>query len=335
MILAEKIINERKKNGWSQEDLAEKVSVSWQAISKRESAQATPDLSKVILLAELFGVSTDYLLKDEIEPEDAAPTETVESNGKHVVTMEEANDYLSTQRQSARTIALGVLLCVLCPALLILLGGLAEYGGPISEGVAVALGMVALFGLIAIGVVLFIVTGIRTSRFNVWHTEGFETAYGVSGMVKEKRRAHEQTYTVGLTVGIVLCILAVLPLIVAGAMNVSDRILTVFLSMMFPIIAVGVYLIVRVGVVRGSFTFLLNEIETSEEAKKQNKTEEALTSVYWCVAIAGYLTWSFLTGDWGTTWIIWPIAGVLFGAVSAIWRLILGSEKDKNGKGKN
>ncbi len=326
MILADKIINERKKNGWSQEDLAEKLSVSRQAISKWESAQATPDLSKVILLAELFGVSTDYLLKDEIEPEDAAPLkETTEPGGKRVVTMEEANDYLSTQRQSARTIALGVLLCVLCPALLILLGGLAEYGGSISEGVATAVGMTALFGLVAIGVALFIVTGIRTSRFNVWHTEGFETAYGVSGMVKEKRRAHEHTYTVCLTLGIVLCILAVLPLIVAGAMGVSDRILTVFLSMMFPIIGIGVYLIVRVGVVRGSFTFLLNEIDASPETRKKNKTEETISSVYWCVAVAIYLTWSFLTNDWGRTWIVWPIAGVLFGAVTAIWRLVSGS----------
>ena len=330
MILADKITNERKKNGWSQEDLAEKLSVSRQAISKWESAQATPDLSKIILLAELFGVSTDYLLKDEIEPEDAQPKETTESGGKHVVTMEEANDYLSTQRQSARTIALGVLLCVLCPALLILLGGLAEYGGSISEGVAAAVGMTALFGLVAIGVALFIVTGIRTSRFNVWHTEGFETAYGVSGMVKEKRRAQEHAYTVCLTVGIALCILAVLPLIVAGAIGASDLILTTFTSLLFPIIGVGVYLIVRVGIVRGSFTFLLNESEASEATKKQNKTEEALTSVYWCVAIAGYLTWSFLTGDWDKTWIVWPIAGVLFGAVSAIWRLIIGSDKDKN-----
>ena len=330
MILADKIINERKKNGWSQEDLAEKLSVSRQAISKWESAQATPDLSKVILLAELFGVSTDYLLKDEIEPEDAAPLkETTEPGGKRVVTMEEANDYLSTQRQSARTIALGVLLCVLCPALLILLGGLAEYGGSISEGVATAVGMTALFGLVAIGVALFIVTGIRTSRFNVWHTEGFETAYGVSGMVKEKRRAHEHTYTVCLTVGIVLCILAVLPLIVAGAMGVSDRILTVFLSMMFPIIGIGVYLIVRVGVVRGSFTFLLNEIDASPETRKKNKTEETIGSVYWCVAVAIYLTWSFLTDDWDRTWIVWPIAGVLFGAVTAIWRLVSGS-RDEN-----
>lgn len=329
MILADKIINERKKNGWSQEDLAEKLSVSRQAISKWESAQATPDLSKVILLAELFGVSTDYLLKDEIEPEDAAKEATETKGTKRVVKMEEANDYLSTQRQSARTVALGVLLCILSPALLLLLGGLAEYGGPISEGVAAAVGMIALFGLIAIGVVLFVVTGIRTSRFNVLHTDGFETAYGVSGMVKEKRRAHEHTYTVCLTVGIALCILAVLPLIVAGAVGVSDRILVTFVSLLFPIVGVGVYLIVRVGIVRGSFTFLLDEIEASEETKRQNKTEEALTSVYWCVAIAGYLAWSFLTGDWGRTWIIWPIAGVLFGAVSAIWRLIVGSQNEK------
>ena len=48
MILADKIINERKKNGWSQEELAEKLSVSRQSVSKWESAQSTPDLQKII-----------------------------------------------------------------------------------------------------------------------------------------------------------------------------------------------------------------------------------------------------------------------------------------------
>ena len=65
MILAEKIMEERKKNGWSQEELAEKLSVSRQAVSKWESAQSIPDLQRVIQLSEIFGVSTDYLLKDE------------------------------------------------------------------------------------------------------------------------------------------------------------------------------------------------------------------------------------------------------------------------------
>lgn len=67
MILADKIIEERKKNGWTQEDLAQKLGVSRQSVSKWESAGAIPDLKKIIQLADLFEVSTDYLLKDEIE----------------------------------------------------------------------------------------------------------------------------------------------------------------------------------------------------------------------------------------------------------------------------
>ena len=67
MILAEKISEERKKNGWSQEELADKLGVSRQAVSKWESAGSIPELQKIIQLAALFNISTDYLLKDEIE----------------------------------------------------------------------------------------------------------------------------------------------------------------------------------------------------------------------------------------------------------------------------
>ena len=72
MILADKIIKLRKKNAWSQEELAEKINVSRQAVSKWEGAQSIPDLEKVLQLANLFGVTTDYLLKDEIEDEEVA-----------------------------------------------------------------------------------------------------------------------------------------------------------------------------------------------------------------------------------------------------------------------
>ena len=62
MILAEKIIDLRKKNGWSQEELAEKMEVSRQSISKWEGAQSVPDMGRIVRLSEVFGVSTDYLL---------------------------------------------------------------------------------------------------------------------------------------------------------------------------------------------------------------------------------------------------------------------------------
>ncbi len=66
MILAEKIMQLRKKNGWSQEELAEQMKVSRQSVSKWESGSSIPDLNKILLLAQIFDVSTDYLLKDEL-----------------------------------------------------------------------------------------------------------------------------------------------------------------------------------------------------------------------------------------------------------------------------
>ena len=61
--LADRIQQLRREHGLSQEQLAEKLNVSRQAVSKWESAQAQPELDKIIALSELFCVTTDYLLK--------------------------------------------------------------------------------------------------------------------------------------------------------------------------------------------------------------------------------------------------------------------------------
>lgn len=70
MIFADKLITLRKKAGWSQEELAEKLNVTRQSVSKWEGAQSVPDIDKILQLSRLFGVTTDYLLKDNAaEPE--------------------------------------------------------------------------------------------------------------------------------------------------------------------------------------------------------------------------------------------------------------------------
>lgn len=66
MNFAEKILNLRTEYGYSQETLAEKLNVSRQAVSKWESGTTLPETDKVITLSNFFGVSTDYLLKDNI-----------------------------------------------------------------------------------------------------------------------------------------------------------------------------------------------------------------------------------------------------------------------------
>lgn len=67
MTLGEKIMRLRQSKGLSQEELGEKMGVSRQAVSKWETGQAMPDVDKIILMSEIFGVTTDYLLKDESE----------------------------------------------------------------------------------------------------------------------------------------------------------------------------------------------------------------------------------------------------------------------------
>ena len=65
MTFSEKIINLRKAHGWSQEDFAEKLNVSRQAIGRWENDSALPDALNILQISKLFGVTTDYLLNDD------------------------------------------------------------------------------------------------------------------------------------------------------------------------------------------------------------------------------------------------------------------------------
>jgi len=95
MTIADRIQSLRKAKGLSQEELADAVGVSRQAVSKWESEQATPDLDKVVIMSEFFEVTTDYLLKG-IEPVKTDDHKTMadvidqkvltEKNGKRVKT---------------------------------------------------------------------------------------------------------------------------------------------------------------------------------------------------------------------------------------------------------
>lgn len=113
MILADKIARLRKKNGWSQEELAEKMNVSRQAVSKWESAQTVPDLEKILMLGDLFGVTTDYLLKDEIESEEFT---SGEEPAVRRLTLAEANEYLALRKTASVRMAAAIATVLnICP----------------------------------------------------------------------------------------------------------------------------------------------------------------------------------------------------------------------------
>ena len=103
MILADKITALRKKAGWSQEELAEQLGVTRQSVSKWEGAQSVPDMDKVVQMSRLFGVTTDFLLKEELSEEEPAPEGCVNHSAMQALLEEE--DY--TRENKAKSPVIG------------------------------------------------------------------------------------------------------------------------------------------------------------------------------------------------------------------------------------
>ena len=324
MILADKIINLRKKNGWSQEELAEKLGVTRQSISKYEGAQSIPDLDKILKLSEIFGVTTDYLIKDELEEEEYAASQMQENESEsdrsvHKVTMEMANEYLQIIDWSAGKTAFATMLCILSPIVLLMLGAMSEMPNyHISENATAGIGICVLIVLIAIAVTIFILCGMKTKKYEYMEKEDIETAYGVSGMVKEKRDAYHSPYVTQLVIGITCCICSVIPLFGTLAVSESDFYMVSAVCMLLTLVAIGTYFIVRSAAKMNAMNQLLEEEDYTRQKKHENKKMSGPVMVYWLIATAIYLAWSFTTNDWDRTWIIWPVVGVLFPAFYAI-----------------
>ncbi len=327
MILADKIIRLRKMNGWSQEELAERMHVSRQAVSKWEAAQTTPDLEKILMLSKLFGVSTDYLLKDELEQEEFTD-DTMEPVTRRL-TMKEANTYLEHRKWASVRIALATMLCILSPVCLILMGGASEAAAlPFNENFAGFCGLAVLFVMIAIAVALFLLVGAKHSPYAFLENEEFELAYGVSGMVREKQQAFRDTYTKCNILGVCLCILAPI-VVILGFFTVNDLVTAGFVAAMLLLISIAVGLFIWVGVQWASMERLLREGEFAPKKHPESALEKTATTVFWLLITAGYLVWSFAADSWGISWIIWPIGGILFAAFREILHYFEGKEAVK------
>lgn len=323
MIFADKLILLRKKAGWSQEELAYQMDVTRQSVSKWEGAQSVPDLDKMIRLSKLFGVSTDYLLKDEIEEVEHinSPSDTPQLKR---VSMEEANTFLSVKSKTAKTIAYAVFLCILSPIVLLILNAISEsFAGFLNEGVAVLIGMIVLIILVTIAVVMFISSGSKTASFDYLDKEKFETEYGVSGMVEERKTKYKDLHKKNNIAGACLCITALIPIFVGVMFDAdNDLFLMIMLSLSFIIAGIGVICFIKTGIIWTSYEKLLQEGEYSKENKGKKSISSAIYTAYWALTTAAYLGYSFLSNDWSHSWVIWVVASVMFSAIVAITNAI-------------
>lgn len=319
MILGEKIMELRKRNGWSQEELAGKLNVSRQSVSKWESAMSVPELDKILQLSDIFEVSTDYLLKDDKE-EDYVPGNP-ETPSVRKVTMEEAQDFIKVRKEASLRIPAGIVGCILSPVPLFLLEGMAEAGRlRVSEDLACGIGFTLLLLIVAVSVGGLIVFGIKIGKYEWLEKEEFELAYGIAGMVKERSEAEAAPFARKVALGVALCILGVVPLLLLSAAD-NDLAYAVGLVILLFFVAAGVFLLVNAGLKKGAYDQLLQEGDYTKEKKEANKVIDRIAVVYWCVVTAVYVGWSLLTRNWHSTWILWPVAGILFGAIAGVVKM--------------
>lgn len=326
MILAEKIIELRKKNGMSQEDLAGMMNVSRQSVSKWESAQAVPDLNKIIMLSQIFGVSTDFLLKDDMAMEEVEYVQVdhdLDETVAHMVTMEEANSFLDLNEKQSVLVAFGVMMCILSPIPLLLLAGISEMTTVgISENVAAGVGVILLLLFVACGVAILITSSSKMECYEYLEKEAIETAYGVSGMVREKKDKYANIHTRELVLGIILCLLSAVPLMAAVMVTEEDMLIVIGLCMVLCFVAVGTFFICKCTSIWEGFLMLLEEEDFTRANKILNKFVKPVLRIYWIVVLSAYLAYSFVTFDWMRSWIIWPVAAVFSGVVKEVVRMI-------------
>ncbi|MBO4925583.1 MAG: helix-turn-helix transcriptional regulator [Clostridia bacterium] len=319
MILADKIIQLRKKNGWSQEELAAQLNVSRQAVSKWESAQAAPDLNKILAMSQLFGVTTDYLLKDDLEAEEF--TGDGGSPALRRVTLAEAGEFLSWRDKASGLIAGALLLCVLGVIALLAIGASAGALG-LSEDAAGGLGVGALLVFVAAAVLLFVYCGHRNEPYEFLEKEDFDTEYGVDGLAQKKRQDGQKARSLQTGAGLAMCVLSPIPLVMSALLAHTDTARMLLTCLTLLLAGGGAALIVLSGVRRAAVDKLLRQGDYSPEAKRVGSVTGPVSVIYWLLVTAAFLAWSFLGNGWNVSWVIWPIAGVLYAAVRVVCTML-------------
>jgi len=332
MILADKIIFLRKQQGWNQEQFAEQLNVSRQAVSKWESGLSIPDLDKIIKMSQIFGVSTDYLLKDDITelPKNATvdAAASFDDDENIFVSLEDANTYMSLCEKLSTFFGLGVALCIVCPIPLILLGGLSETAKYAPyEDILAGIGVAILLLIVALGVCVLVVCGMQTGKWEILEKQAIALEYGVKGIVEKKKAAFEKTFIRSIAAGVVLCIVGVVPLLAAAGFDFSDFVYTALLAVLLLFVAVGVFLFVKNGVIHSCYEKLLQQGEYSDSEKRAKRRLDTVSTVYWCSIVAVYLLISFTSFEWHRTWIIWPVAGVFYAVVEAVAKAFMSKKQ--------
>lgn len=228
------------------------------------------------------------------------------------ISRQKGEEYLAAMGPYSKKIGRGVVLCICAPILLI--------NSAVREGnAAITVSLILLLAMVAAAVVTFIVSGISMSKYEYLQKEPFELDTGAKAIFEKMQEEARPGFAKNIALGVCLIILGVIPVVVAGTVfdEGEPTKLALAVSLLLALVATGVYRIITTGMSFECYNVLLQKGDYSVERKK-NKLIGKIAAIYWPFVTAIYLAYSFITLDWGRSWIIWPVAGVLFGGIAGI-----------------
>jgi len=263
--------------------------------------------------------------KEDFTKEDFTKTNMSgqEAEMRHVTALE-GEEYLFAVKQSAGNIAAGVFLCICSPIVLILLAGMKSSVKSIliTDSIAAGIGIAVLLCMVACAVGLFISAGMKMEAYEYLKKECFTIDTEYEQTVYHIWETHKKKFTYKIITGVVLCILSVIPVIICSILatenNKDEFPVLVGIAFLLFLVAIGVYLFITGGIEEESYKVILQEKEFSIKRKSGKKIEDIIAAVYWPIIVIIYLVWSFVSGSWGISWIIWPFAGIIYDIICKI-----------------
>lgn len=273
-------------------------------------------------------VISDFGNLEEVAPvlgitSDITPGETAAVSQHPVVALEEAKAYAAAQEGIRFRVTSAVVLFVLSPVLLLLLPVAAESGTlQMADAVAQFIGLLTVLVLVGSGVLLLVNTSRETSPYKHIAEGRFVTSPDVVRWADALADQHEHARIRALQIAIGLWILAAAPMIAFGLLLEdsphSDLWSALGVVLVLVMVAAGLAILLPKTWAH-TVAEMLRQGTKAGSGKVDDKDGiiAVIAAIYWPLLTAIYLAWSFIGDAWAVSWIIWPVGGVLFGAIAA------------------
>lgn len=275
-------------------------------------------------VAPALGITAD------INPSTASAGTAQPVSGQYPpLTMAEAQSYGRARERTQSSLATAVALFVLSPAVLIFF---SSDESPLVSFV----GLAVLLLCVAVGVVILINRSRETASFRRISEGEFSPTWETTTWAENQERAHGASRTTALSTAFILWVFAALVIIGGALLGDSftelngfwaSSVTNISVAVGLVIVATGLFILLRADAAR-AIAEKLTKRDSSEEEETSSRGGRAILAVYWPLVTAIYLGWSLITESWGTTWIIWPIAGLLFAAIAAMIGVLFPAKKN-------